>query len=232
MATVAVEVLDTAAATASDAATLRADAPAFVPGAALQSNTGADDTYDPVVPVDDFRIAYPDFGRSELHADAPEFVPRPIDPRAAEFRPASRFLQYRVPAGAPRSPAAGGSQPKSGQTTVMLKNVPGDLLPENLLPILDNTGFRGTYDYLYLPADAATMRHKGYAFVNFMQASTAQRFMKKLEGSPWSASSPSRLSISYAQCQGVTANLKRQRDALLRGAAVPARFAPWVRNNQ
>merc|ERR1719199_886048 len=51
-------------------------------------------------------------------------------------------------------------------TTLMLSNLPTDLLQEDLIEVLDKEGFSGFYDFLYLALDPNTHRNLGHAIVN------------------------------------------------------------------
>merc|ERR550514_1391380 len=124
-----------------------------------------------------------------------------------------------------------GTRPKPQTTTLMLRNIPNALTPENLMAIVDMAGFSGTYDYLYLPRDTNTAYNKGYAFLNFTDPRVAQDFAAQLEGSAWNEKSPKRLAITDALCQGVAANLRRLRSSST-GMQTAAAFSPWLRSNQ
>jgi hypothetical protein len=124
-----------------------------------------------------------------------------------------------------------GTRPKPQTTTLMLRNIPNALTPENLMAIVDMAGFSGTYDYLYLPRDTNTAYNKGYAFLNFMDPRVSQDFAAQLEGSAWNEKSPKRLAITDALCQGVAANLRRLRSSST-GMQTAAAFSPWLRSNQ
>jgi len=124
-----------------------------------------------------------------------------------------------------------GTRPKPQTTTLMLRNIPNALTPENLMAIIDMAGFSGTYDYLYLPRDTNTAYNKGYAFLNFVDPRVAQDFAQQLEGSAWNERSPKRLAITDARCQGVPANLRRLRSSST-GMQTAAAFSPWLRSKQ
>jgi len=78
--------------------------------------------------------------------------------------------------GAPERPPQGSHAPmwvygakwpySVAPTTLMLSNLPDDLLQEDLVEVLDKEGFSGFYDFLYLPSDPDFGRNLGYAIVN------------------------------------------------------------------
>jgi hypothetical protein len=60
------------------------------------------------------------------------------------------------------------------KTTMMLRNIPNSFTRAMLADTLDKAGFRGSYDFVYLPIDHSTNIGFGYAFVNFTSPSGAQ----------------------------------------------------------
>jgi len=72
----------------------------------------------------------------------------------------------------------GGMQSRDPQsaTTMMIRNIPQRITQMQLAKEVDATGFRDTYDFLYLPSNIAAKQGKGYAFVNFATPEAAQAF--------------------------------------------------------
>uniref|UniRef100_A0A7S4UFA6 Mei2-like C-terminal RNA recognition motif domain-containing protein n=1 Tax=Alexandrium monilatum TaxID=311494 RepID=A0A7S4UFA6_9DINO len=62
------------------------------------------------------------------------------------------------------------------KTTVMMRNIPNDYTREMLLKLLDKEGFQGSYDLIYLPIDYHSKVGFGYAFINLVSHSEAERF--------------------------------------------------------
>eukprot|EP00419_Tripos_fusus_P071626 CAMPEP_0172877068 /NCGR_PEP_ID=MMETSP1075-20121228/106041_2 /TAXON_ID=2916 /ORGANISM="Ceratium fusus, Strain PA161109" /LENGTH=314 /DNA_ID=CAMNT_0013728547 /DNA_START=21 /DNA_END=961 /DNA_ORIENTATION=- len=67
-------------------------------------------------------------------------------------------------------------------TTAMIRNIPNRYTAEEMLAELLSTGFKGTFDFFYLPMDFVTKKNKGYGFVNFRSSETAVRFIGIFHG--------------------------------------------------
>ena len=66
------------------------------------------------------------------------------------------------------------------RTTVMVRNIPSVYMQRDLINELDARGWKGTYDFFYLPFDLNKKQNMGYCFMNFKDPSLAERAM-----SPW-----------------------------------------------
>lgn len=69
-----------------------------------------------------------------------------------------------------------------GCTTVMMKQIPLKYTQRKLLREINDSGFAGQYDFLYLPMDARSHANRGFAFVNMRSAGVAEEFYKKFQG--------------------------------------------------
>lgn len=67
-------------------------------------------------------------------------------------------------------------------TTVMMRNLANKYTQRLLLTEINEAGFIGTYDFLYLPIDTDTNANKGYAFINFSEPGFAWMFKQAYEG--------------------------------------------------
>ena len=61
-----------------------------------------------------------------------------------------------------------GGQGDRVKTTVMLRNIPNRYSQASLLEEIDLAGFKGSYDFFYLPMDTQNRTNVGYAFINFL----------------------------------------------------------------
>lgn len=50
----------------------------------------------------------------------------------------------------------------------MLRNIPNRYSQAGLLEEIDHSGFKGSYDFFYLPMDTQNRTNVGYAFINFV----------------------------------------------------------------
>merc|ERR1712048_282476 len=114
------------------------------------------------------------------------------------------------------------------QTTVMMRNIPGEYTRADLLGLMDQQGFSGLYDLVYLPVDFKTELNHGYAFINFTRAENVERFRDQFMGfSDWLVPSERICEVSWSdQSQGIDANIQRYRDCPMMHESVEDRFKP------
>ncbi len=62
--------------------------------------------------------------------------------------------------------------------TLMVRNVPNRYTQRQFSVELNSLGFRGSYDFLYLPMDRSTESNVGYAFINFIDPADAVRALQ------------------------------------------------------
>mmetsp|Transcript_10264 Transcript_10264/g.24657 ORF Transcript_10264/g.24657 Transcript_10264/m.24657 type:complete len:391 (+) Transcript_10264:87-1259(+) len=114
----------------------------------------------------------------------------------------------------PKEVAPSGPDPQ-GRTTVMLRNLPNNYTRDMLLDLIDSMGFRGQYDFLYLPIDFQTHACLGYAFVNLVDPGAVPSFWTAFDGfSNWSLPSKKVCYISWSgPHQGLEAHIERYRNS-------------------
>merc|ERR1712217_665743 len=89
----------------------------------------------------------------------------------------------------------------------MVRNIPNQYTRDLLFNELNQTGFQGSFDFLYLPIDPSTGSNKGYAFVNFLNKSWAKWFMEVYENRQMAEfGSVKRIQTTPAVLQGFDAN--------------------------
>lgn len=63
-----------------------------------------------------------------------------------------------------------------------IKNIPCDVTRNMLVDLLNDFGFKGHYDFVYLVYDFTSKSNRGYAFVNFGRHKKAVEAMHTLSG--------------------------------------------------
>jgi len=126
--------------------------------------------------------------------------------------------------------AAGGGGAGHQVTTLMVRNVPNRYDRSLLMQELDELGFQGKYDFVYLPIDNSTNWNVGYAFVNFEDPPDAKRCMAALDGHQFYRFRQNNrrvAQVSIAHIQGLELNLAHCSSTSLFSARPWLR--PWVR---
>eukprot|EP00928_Gymnodinium_smaydae_P079883 TRINITY_DN63714_c0_g1_i1.p1 TRINITY_DN63714_c0_g1~~TRINITY_DN63714_c0_g1_i1.p1 ORF type:complete len:369 (-),score=31.56 TRINITY_DN63714_c0_g1_i1:254-1360(-) len=96
------------------------------------------------------------------------------------------------------------------KTSVMLRNVSWQCTEAVLRDVLHEAGFEGLFNYLYVPLYERTKTCKGYAYINFLDASTALRFRNMFHCSrSRRLSCEKRLRVVPANLQGYAENVAR-----------------------
>lgn len=103
----------------------------------------------------------------------------------------------------------------NGLTTLMLYDIPCRQTIDSIVDAINQHGFAGTYDYVYMPPLRGRRRRNsnnmGYAFVNFKQSQSAAEFLGVFQNYTFAhCGSSLKLTCSkLADCQGYDANLKK-----------------------
>jgi len=114
------------------------------------------------------------------------------------------------------------------KTTMMLRDIPPMLSREMLINLLDQLGFWGTYDFVYIPVDHSTRRGFGYAFVNFSLPETALHFRRHFEGyNQWPVLHDKPCAVVWSEAhQGLEEHIERLRNSTVMHDSVPEMFKP------
>jgi len=115
-------------------------------------------------------------------------------------------------------------------TTVIVRCIPPEYSSGMVLKLLDQLGFAGVYDYLYLPMGFLAGKNLCYAFVNLISHEEAVRFMKALDGfTGWQVPSDKVAVASWAQpCQGLAAHVERYRNSPVMHPSMPDEYKPMI----
>jgi hypothetical protein len=110
----------------------------------------------------------------------------------------------------------------------VLKSLPAGCSREELRRNLDEAGFAGRYDFLYLPAHFKTWTLFQYSFVNFVTPADALRALNALNGAEWPGSAAGEpLVAAWSEMhQGLRVHVERYRNSPLMHGAVPDEYKP------
>jgi len=121
---------------------------------------------------------------------------------------------------------------ESERTTVMLRNLPNDYTRNMLLELLDNEGFEGRYNFVYLPMDFKRMAGLGYAFVNMETPEDAMEAWKHFDGfKQWTLQSMKVCEVAWGEpLQGLEQHIDRYRNSPVMHEEVDENFKPVLLN--
>lgn len=115
-----------------------------------------------------------------------------------------------VPKSSQKVVAACETERSAPVTTLMIRNLPYSLTQQELLQAVDDAGYSGQCDFLYLPHKFKEHKNLGFAFVNFTDVEVASKFSAEWHHTyrfkMGSMHKP--LNISAAAVQGRAANEK------------------------
>jgi hypothetical protein len=117
-------------------------------------------------------------------------------------------------------------------TTMIIRNVVGHCTRDMLIAFMDEHGFKGKYNLLYLPRCFASQRCFHYAFVNFVSEEVAVDFQACLHGyGDTELFGENVADISLSQCQGLEANIAKYRNSSVMHHSVPNECRPLLFQN-
>mmetsp|Transcript_139163 Transcript_139163/g.444646 ORF Transcript_139163/g.444646 Transcript_139163/m.444646 type:complete len:469 (-) Transcript_139163:100-1506(-) len=116
------------------------------------------------------------------------------------------------------------------RTTVMLRNVPSNYSRDMVLDLINEKGFAGKYDFLYLPIDFRTQACLGYAFVNLAAPEDVAEFWRTFSGfADWVVPSKKVCRVTWSDPhQGRDAHVDRYRNSPVMHQSVPDKYKPLV----
>jgi hypothetical protein len=114
-------------------------------------------------------------------------------------------------------------------TTLMVRNLPEEVTQVVLIKELHRCGFKGAYDYIYLPVCFNTYRNNGFGFINFVDPSGAAALIDQwhLQHRFGASESQPALNVSAAVTQGFKANLLKWSALRLKRTRNP-NLRPWI----
>jgi len=114
-------------------------------------------------------------------------------------------------------------------TTLLLRNLPPSSTRDDVCTLLASCGFAGQYDFMYVPTNFKTMSVFGYAFVNFVNATTAESAREKLQGCHLPGVDEPTLEALWSRPhQGREMYIERYRNCPVMHPAVPDKYKPLL----
>jgi hypothetical protein len=108
------------------------------------------------------------------------------------------------------------------RTTLVLQDIPRAYTRPMLEEMLDDEGYTGKYDFIYLPSDFKCLQGNGYAFVNMISTELAEQAMIELDGfSDWKVASNKSLRVGWSDVQGMEAHIEKFRNSPVMHDSVP-----------
>lgn len=118
------------------------------------------------------------------------------------------------------------------RTTVLMRNLPSEYTREMVVEMLNDNGFQGCYDLLYLPLDFKTEAALGYALINLVSPEDAERFKDFFKGfTKWSTTSEKICEVSWSDVQGVHKHVERHWKSSAMQGTVRDKFKPLFFEN-
>jgi len=111
-------------------------------------------------------------------------------------------------------------------TTIMLGQLPGSFTRVRLEALLDQIGFAGLYDFVYVPMNLRTLKPFHYAFVNLVNGDVAVACKDALDGYALESEAGGMIAAWASSQQGLEANIVRYRDSPLMHESVPDESKP------
>jgi RNA recognition motif-containing protein len=115
-------------------------------------------------------------------------------------------------------------------TTLMFRNLPNSYTRNMLSELLDNEGFSGHYDLVYVPVDFIKLAGLGYAFVNFTSNEAAEKARQAFQGfAAWKNTSQKVCEVLWSgQLQGLSAHIEHYRNSPVMHESVPECYKPGL----
>lgn len=124
-------------------------------------------------------------------------------------------------------------------TTFILQNVPTDYTRTSLVAVLDQEGFAGDVDFVFVPASLTTGANWGHAFLNFVTPEAGRRFRRHFHNFkrwPSDARVPAGKRsgakvVAHQNIQGLWANIEAYRNCMLMHHVIPDEYRPMLMRN-
>jgi len=124
-------------------------------------------------------------------------------------------------------------QEASLHTVAMMQNIPLELTREEVLELIDEEGFHGSYALFYLPAAFQSQLNHGYAFIHFTSVDNYDRFRKHFSGfTNWKVPSDKICKVSFNdKFSNIEDRIEAYRNSPIMHKSVADRFKPVLFEN-
>lgn len=119
------------------------------------------------------------------------------------------------------------------RTTIMMRNIPNNLSRDQLVELLNDSGFEGKYDLVYVPIDFKNKVGLGYAFVNLSAHDDAEAFRCFFQGfKSWNIQTEKVCEVTWSDTlQGLEAHLEKYRNSFVMHESIADEFKPILLAN-
>lgn len=115
------------------------------------------------------------------------------------------------------------------QTTRVFQCLPNAFSRDMLVELLVDNGFRGHFDFVYMPCNFSTGHNFGYAFVNFVSEAKAAACKSLFDGfGRFGIPHNEACVVAVAEVHGRQANIARYRNSPVMHPKVPEAFKPLL----
>jgi len=123
--------------------------------------------------------------------------------------------------------------PERARTTVMIRNLPTTFNRDDVVRTLNDCGFQGRFDFLYVPIDFRSDASLGYAFVNMTSPADARELWTSFDGfKDWGVPSDRTCSVCWSSPhQGYDDHVLRFRNSPVMHEDVPLDHKPMIFQN-
>jgi len=116
------------------------------------------------------------------------------------------------------------------KTTLEVRNLPKSYTRKDFLELLGSLGFKGLFDFVYVPMGMRDCYNLGYAVVNMTTPESAKEIMGSLQGfTNWNEDSQQACKVNWGgSLQGITELIARYRNSPVMHQDVPEEYKPAV----
>jgi len=114
-----------------------------------------------------------------------------------------------------------------------MRNIPVEYTREDVLELIDEHGFQGSYALFYLPIVFQSKVNHGYAFIHFTCPDTYEKFREHFSGfTDWKVPSESICEVSFSErFSNIDDRIEGYRNSPIMHKSVEDRFKPLLFEN-